>query len=109
MHPDIIHRVEEEVGKWGIDILRRELSLITKFKFGSITLTVTAFSVQVMRVSKCAPLRRQSSLQSYNPRFDRGDVAFIIVAGAMVSFMIPGLAFLYSGMCACHPCLPTLL
>ncbi|KAG9223146.1 hypothetical protein CCMSSC00406_0000165 [Pleurotus cornucopiae] len=30
--------------------------------------------------------------------FDRGDVAFIIIAGAMVSFMIPGLAFLYSGL-----------
>ncbi|KAI6133381.1 ammonium transporter [Pisolithus croceorrhizus] len=30
--------------------------------------------------------------------FDRGDVSFIIVAGAMVSFMIPGLAFLYSGL-----------
>ncbi|KAF9229708.1 ammonium transporter [Gyrodon lividus] len=31
-------------------------------------------------------------------QFDRGDVSFIIVAGAMVSFMIPGLAFLYSGL-----------
>ncbi|THH12831.1 hypothetical protein EW146_g7326 [Bondarzewia mesenterica] len=31
-------------------------------------------------------------------QFDRGDVAFIIVAGALVSFMIPGLAFLYSGL-----------
>ncbi|KAF4572577.1 hypothetical protein EYR36_007085 [Pleurotus pulmonarius] len=31
-------------------------------------------------------------------KFDRGDVAFIIIAGAMVSFMIPGLAFLYSGL-----------
>ncbi|KAF9243753.1 ammonium transporter [Melanogaster broomeanus] len=31
-------------------------------------------------------------------QFDRGDMAFIIIAGAMVSFMIPGLAFLYSGL-----------
>ncbi|EIW86366.1 ammonium transporter [Coniophora puteana RWD-64-598 SS2] len=31
-------------------------------------------------------------------QFDRGDLSFIIVAGAMVSFMIPGLAFLYSGL-----------
>ncbi|KAF8845456.1 ammonium transporter [Paxillus ammoniavirescens] len=31
-------------------------------------------------------------------QFDRGDVSFIIVAGAMVSFMMPGLAFLYSGL-----------
>ncbi|KAJ3507453.1 hypothetical protein NLJ89_g6297 [Agrocybe chaxingu] len=30
--------------------------------------------------------------------FDRGDMSFIIVAGAMVSFMVPGLAFLYSGL-----------
>ncbi|RDB29040.1 Ammonium transporter MEP3 [Hypsizygus marmoreus] len=30
--------------------------------------------------------------------FDRGDVSFIIVAGAMVFLMIPGLAFLYSGL-----------
>ncbi|KAI0063179.1 ammonium transporter [Artomyces pyxidatus] len=34
-----------------------------------------------------------------NPsQFDRGDVAFIILAGALVSFMIPGLGFLYSGL-----------
>ncbi|KAG6371600.1 ammonium transporter [Boletus reticuloceps] len=31
-------------------------------------------------------------------QFDHGDVSFIIVAGAMVAFMIPGLAFLYSGL-----------
>ncbi|KDR85285.1 hypothetical protein GALMADRAFT_131995 [Galerina marginata CBS 339.88] len=31
-------------------------------------------------------------------QFDRGDISFIIVAGAMVSFMVPGLAFLYSGL-----------
>lgn len=30
--------------------------------------------------------------------FDGGDVSFIIVASAMVFFMIPGLAFLYSGL-----------
>ncbi|KAH0838633.1 ammonium transporter [Lanmaoa asiatica] len=38
------------------------------------------------------------SLLSSSPRFNRGDVAFIIVAGAMVAFMVPGLAFLYSGL-----------
>ncbi|KAI5123739.1 hypothetical protein M0805_000332 [Coniferiporia weirii] len=31
-------------------------------------------------------------------QFDRGDVAFIILAGALVFLMIPGLAFLYSGL-----------
>ncbi|KAF8732396.1 hypothetical protein AX14_004431 [Amanita brunnescens Koide BX004] len=31
-------------------------------------------------------------------QYDRGDVGFITVAGAMVFFMIPGLAFLYSGL-----------
>ncbi|KAI0271576.1 ammonium transporter [Gloeopeniophorella convolvens] len=31
-------------------------------------------------------------------KFDRGDVAFVILAGALVSFMIPGLSFLYSGL-----------
>ncbi|KAF9569850.1 ammonium transporter [Agrocybe pediades] len=41
-------------------------------------------------------LSRQDS--SGSSQFDRGDVSFIIVAGAMVSFMIPGLAFLYSGL-----------
>ncbi|KAG8220137.1 ammonium transporter [Butyriboletus roseoflavus] len=39
-----------------------------------------------------------NSLLSLSHRFNRGDVAFIIVAGAMVAFMIPGLAFLYSGL-----------
>uniref|UniRef100_A0A0W0FAK0 Ammonium transporter n=1 Tax=Moniliophthora roreri TaxID=221103 RepID=A0A0W0FAK0_MONRR len=30
--------------------------------------------------------------------YDRGDISFIIVAGAMVLTMVPGLAFLYSGL-----------
>lgn len=30
--------------------------------------------------------------------FDRGDISFIVVAAAMVSIMVPGLAFLYSGL-----------
>ncbi|KAI0035285.1 ammonium transporter [Vararia minispora EC-137] len=30
--------------------------------------------------------------------FDRGDVSFIILAGALVFLMVPGLAFLYSGL-----------
>ncbi|THV06109.1 ammonium transporter [Dendrothele bispora CBS 962.96] len=33
-----------------------------------------------------------------DPQYDLGDVSFIIVAGAMVLLMIPGLAFLYSGL-----------
>ncbi|KAJ3710883.1 ammonium transporter [Lentinula guzmanii] len=38
--------------------------------------------------------------RSYLPHcsFDGGDVSFIIVAGAMVLLMVPGLAFLYSGL-----------
>ncbi|KAK2461698.1 hypothetical protein APHAL10511_006161 [Amanita phalloides] len=47
-----------------------------------------------------------SSLGSLFPRlsskdaqqYDRSDIAFIMVAGAMVFFMVPGLAFLYSGL-----------
>ncbi|KAJ7456622.1 ammonium transporter, partial [Mycena latifolia] len=31
-------------------------------------------------------------------QFDRGDISFIIVAGILVLFMVPGLAFLYSGL-----------
>ncbi|TFK36785.1 ammonium transporter [Crucibulum laeve] len=31
-------------------------------------------------------------------QYDRGDLSFIIVAGAMVFLMVPGLAFLYSGL-----------
>jgi Amt family ammonium transporter len=38
------------------------------------------------------PQRRDAS------SFDRGDVAFIIVGMAMVFLMVPGLAFLYSGL-----------
>ncbi|KAF8973539.1 ammonium transporter [Flammula alnicola] len=30
--------------------------------------------------------------------YDRGDLSFIIIAGGMVFFMVPGLAFLYSGL-----------
>ncbi|TFK30725.1 ammonium transporter [Coprinopsis marcescibilis] len=31
-------------------------------------------------------------------QYDRGDLAFIMIAGAMVFFMVPGLAFLYAGL-----------
>ncbi|KAF8634401.1 hypothetical protein AX15_000853 [Amanita polypyramis BW_CC] len=31
-------------------------------------------------------------------QYDRSDIAFIMVAGSMVFFMVPGLAFLYSGL-----------
>ncbi|KAF7339983.1 Ammonium transporter [Mycena venus] len=31
-------------------------------------------------------------------QFDRGDISFITVAGILVLFMVPGLAFLYSGL-----------
>ncbi|CAL1696594.1 unnamed protein product [Somion occarium] len=33
-----------------------------------------------------------------NDQFDRGDVSFIIACGALVFFMVPGVAFLYSGL-----------
>jgi Amt family ammonium transporter len=39
-------------------------------------------------------LRRDDS----QSQFDRGDIAFILICGCMVSFMIPGLAFLYGGL-----------
>ncbi|KAE9395929.1 ammonium transporter [Gymnopus androsaceus JB14] len=39
-------------------------------------------------------LNRRATSTSY----DGGDVAFIIVAGAMVLLMVPGIAFLYSGL-----------
>lgn len=54
-----------------------------------------------LKVRFANTLGASSSLHLY-PRdagsFDRGDVSFIIVAGAMVFLMIPGLAFLYSGL-----------
>ncbi|TDL28886.1 ammonium transporter [Rickenella mellea] len=31
-------------------------------------------------------------------QFNAGDISFIIIAGALVSFMVPGLGFLYSGL-----------
>ncbi|KIJ38501.1 hypothetical protein M422DRAFT_210942 [Sphaerobolus stellatus SS14] len=37
-------------------------------------------------------------MSSSNNLYDRGDVGFIILCGALVSFMIPGVAFLYSGL-----------
>ncbi|KAJ6519445.1 ammonium transporter [Mycena sanguinolenta] len=39
-----------------------------------------------------------SLLQRDSSQFDRGDISFIIVAGILVLFMVPGLAFLYSGL-----------
>ncbi|KAJ7630584.1 ammonium transporter [Roridomyces roridus] len=36
--------------------------------------------------------------QVENSQFDKGDSAFIIVASALVLFMVPGLGFLYSGL-----------
>ncbi|KAF8604687.1 ammonium transporter [Ceratobasidium sp. AG-I] len=36
--------------------------------------------------------------ESEEPSFDRGDVSFIIICGALVLFMVPGLGFLYSGL-----------
>jgi len=41
---------------------------------------------------------QQSLLQRATGQYDRGDLSFIIVSGAMVAFMVPGLAFLYSGL-----------
>ncbi|KAK1222794.1 low affinity high capacity ammonium permease [Marasmius sp. AFHP31] len=39
-----------------------------------------------------------SSISRRAGEYDRGDISFIIVAGAMVLVMVPGLAFLYSGL-----------
>ncbi|KAG9092769.1 hypothetical protein FRC06_011806 [Ceratobasidium sp. 370] len=36
--------------------------------------------------------------QTDQSAFDRGDIAFIIICGALVLFMVPGLGFLYSGL-----------
>jgi len=44
-----------------------------------------------------SPLVARLSSQDAN-QYDRSDIAFIMVAGAMVFFMVPGLAFLYSGL-----------
>ncbi|KAJ3925678.1 MAG: ammonium transporter [Lentinula lateritia] len=41
---------------------------------------------------------RSLSLRADSTSFNGGDVSFIIVAGAMVLLMVPGLAFLYSGL-----------
>ncbi|KAJ7071485.1 ammonium transporter [Mycena amicta] len=42
-------------------------------------------AIQAMRTSK-------------HRLFDNGDIAFIVLAGILVLFMVPGLAFLYSGL-----------
>ncbi|EPQ61029.1 ammonium transporter [Gloeophyllum trabeum ATCC 11539] len=47
---------------------------------------------------RAAPLLSRDANPSNLGDYEPGDVAFIVVAGAMVSFMIPGLAFLYSGL-----------
>ncbi|KAI9756504.1 MAG: hypothetical protein M1815_003375 [Lichina confinis] len=39
-----------------------------------------------------------SALENLNIWYDKGDVAFILIAAAMVLVMIPGLGFLYSGL-----------
>jgi len=46
----------------------------------------------------CLPVQQCPIFKTSLLRFDRGDISFIVVAGAMVSFMVPGLAFLYSGL-----------
>lgn len=43
-------------------------------------------------------VRASKSLRRNTDLFDRGDISFIIMAGAMVFLMVPGLAFLYSGL-----------
>ncbi|KZT67603.1 ammonium transporter [Daedalea quercina L-15889] len=40
----------------------------------------------------------QGDLRRASSSFDGGDIAFIAVAGILVFFMVPGLAFLYSGL-----------
>jgi len=51
---------------------------------------------QVIKRSSAAFLRRAPADDAL--QYDRGDLSFIIVAGAMVFLMVPGLAFLYSGL-----------
>ncbi|KAF5311901.1 hypothetical protein D9619_002867 [Psilocybe cf. subviscida] len=46
-------------------------------------------------LNAAASLRRRAANSS---SYDRGDLAFIIISGGMVFFMVPGLAFLYSGL-----------
>ncbi|KAK7064552.1 ammonium transporter [Favolaschia claudopus] len=45
-----------------------------------------------------APPVTHPMLQADASQFDRGDLSFIIVAGILVLFMVPGLGFLYSGL-----------
>lgn len=42
--------------------------------------------------------RSLQARQSEQATFDRGDISFIIICGALVLFMVPGLGFLYSGL-----------
>jgi hypothetical protein len=49
-------------------------------------------------VSSSLPHPALSDLSHSTNVYDRGDLSFIIIAGAMVFFMVPGLAFLYSGL-----------
>ncbi|KAF2000584.1 ammonium transporter 2 [Amniculicola lignicola CBS 123094] len=45
-----------------------------------------------------APLGGDSNVENLNQWYDSGDVAYIIIASAMVLVMVPGLGFLYSGL-----------
>ncbi|KAG1902535.1 ammonium transporter AmtB-like domain-containing protein [Suillus fuscotomentosus] len=56
------------------------------------------FNVMALRESVWEMLDASLKKRDTTTQFDRGDISFIIIAGAMVFFMIPGIAFLYSGL-----------
>ncbi|KAG2050375.1 ammonium transporter [Suillus hirtellus] len=56
------------------------------------------FNVMALRESIWEMLDATLKKRDTTTQFDRGDISFIIIAGAMVFFMIPGIAFLYSGL-----------
>ncbi|CAK5279565.1 unnamed protein product [Mycena citricolor] len=56
----------------------------------------TAFSP--IRHTTMATPRTLSVGAANTSQFDRGDIGFIVTAGIFVLFMVPGLAFLYSGL-----------
>ncbi|KIM84631.1 hypothetical protein PILCRDRAFT_818210 [Piloderma croceum F 1598] len=58
----------------------------------------TALEAIVNRVAQGFGASNAGLLRRDSSQFDKGDVAFIIIAAAMSFFMVPGLAFLYAGL-----------
>jgi len=56
------------------------------------------FVTRSLRESPVLMARSNAKRDPADGSFDRGDVSFIVVAGALVFFMVPGLAFLYAGL-----------